>query len=250
MRRPVRTARLLRRAMAALALLAAPPARLPAQVVPVPLPPLPGGYSALRLEVARVPRLAAPGRTWSPALLADVAIANSRTRIGAALARTSGVSGPAPSSLGAGIALTRVLVDAESPARLAWITLGAGTVRLDHELLDDARAWSAVASGGLARRYTPPAIGEVLLTLAPRFEWRRITEPQVGQDRDAAGAGLTGALDWGSQRNVGALAAVDLEWLSSRPSGLDEWQVGFRAGLSFRLLLFRRAHPMPPPEGP
>ncbi len=250
MRRSARTVRALPAWSAALLLLLARAPGVVGQVVPVPLPPLPGGYSALRLEVARPPRLAIPDRAMVPALLLDVALNNSRTRVGAVVVRYSGISGPAPSSLGAGLSLTRVLVDTETPARLGWVTAGAARVRLDHELLTDAAAWSVLVSGGLARRYTPPAIGELLLTLAPRLEWRRITEPPVGLDRDAAGAGLVGAIDWGSQGRLGALAAVDLEWLSSRPPGLAEVQLGFRVGLSFRLLVFPRAHPMPPPEGP
>ena len=68
-------------------------------------------------------------------------------------------------------------------------------------------------------------------------------------DRNAAGAGVTGALDWGSRANLGALLAVDLDWLSSRPATMAKLQLGFRAGLSYRLLLFPRVHPMPPPEG-
>ena len=215
--------------------------------VPGPSPPLPLGYSAVRFELARAPRFATGGRAFVPGFLADVAVKNSRTRLGAGIARYSG-TGDAPSSVGGGVSLTRVLVDQESPARLRWFTVGAATVGLDHELLSASRAYDAVLGVGGAKRYAPPVIGEVLLVLAPRVMWRRVSNAPAGMDEDAGGAGVTGALDWGSRSNLGALLAADLDWLSSRPAPISKLQLGFRVGLSYRFLLFPRVHPMPPPE--
>jgi hypothetical protein len=208
---------------------------------------LPLGYSAVRFELARAPRFATGGQAFVPGFLADVAVKNSRTRLGAGIARYSG-PGDLSSSLGLGLSLTRVLVDQDSPARLRWITLGAATTELDHEFLADARAREVVLGVGGAKRYAPPAIGEILLVLAPRVRWRRVSPAPPGMDRDAAGAGVTGALDWGSRSNLGALLAADLDWLSSRPAPISKLQLGLRVGLSYRFLLFPRVHPMPPPE--
>jgi hypothetical protein len=232
------------------ALALAAPAALGAQSpwVPGPSPPLPLGYSAARLELARTPRFAAGGKAWVPGLEVDVAVRNSRTRLGAGLARYPGL-GDAPASLGGGLSLTRVLVEQDSPARLRWLSFGVSTVRLDHEELPGSRVYEAVLGVGGAKRYSPPVIGEVLLVLAPRVVWRRVSDIPLIVEENAGGAGLTGALDWGSRANLGALLALDLDWLSSRPAALKKLQLGVRGGLSYRFLLFPRVHPMPPPEG-
>jgi len=231
--------------LTALALIA--PAALGAQSpwVPGPSPPMPLGYSAARLELARTPRFAAGGKAWVPGLEVDVAVKNSRTRLGASLARYPGL-GDAPASLGGGLSLTRVLVEQDSPARLRWLSFGVSTVRLDHEALPGSRVYEAVLGVGGAKRYSPPVIGEVLLVLAPRVVWRRVSDIPLIVEENAGGAGLTGALDWGSRANLGALLALDLDWLSSRPAALNKLQLGVRGGLSYRFLLFPRVHAMPP----
>jgi hypothetical protein len=237
-----------RRLAAALTVLTA--SALSAQLpgVPGPLPPLPSGYSVARLELARAARFGTSGRSWIPAFHGDVAVGNSRTRLGVSLGRYPGVDDSAQASLGGGLSLTRVLVDQESPARLRWLTVGIGTVGLDHEHLDAPRVNEVVIGAGAAKRFSPPAIGEVLVTLAPRLVWRRVSSTPAGMDRNAGGVGMTGALDWGSQARLGALIAVDVDWLSSRPASVSKLQVGYRLGASYRLLLFPRAHPMPPEE--
>lgn len=215
--------------------------------MPGPVPPLPDGYSVIRLELARVKRFTVDGRGWYPALHADVAI--QRVRFGASVVRYPALNDITESSFGGGLAFTQVLVDQPSPAKLLWLSVGLGTARLGAEQIVGSRAWEAVVSLGGARRFTPPGIGEVLVTVAPRAAFRRIESVPLDMDEDAVGAGATVGLDWGSQARFGALLAADLDWLSSRPAPANKLQLGFRAGISYRFVLFPRAHPMPPPEG-
>jgi len=235
-----------RRLAAALTLLCAASLNAQAPAVPGPVPPLPDGYSAIRLEVARVKRFTVDERAWIPALHADVAI--QRFRLGASLVRYPALNDITESSFGGGLSLTKVLVDQASPAKLLWLSAGLGTAKLGAEQIVGSRAWEAVVSLGGAKRYTPPGIGELLVTVAPRAVFRRIESVPLGMDEDAVGAGATIGLDWGSQARFGALLAADLDWLSSRPLSAKKLQLGFRAGASYRLMLFPRAHPMPPPE--
>jgi hypothetical protein len=217
-----------------------------APAVPGPLPPLPDGYSVIRVEAARVKRFTVDERAWVPALHADVAI--QRVRFGASFVRYPALNDITESSFGGGLSFTQVLVDQPSPAKLLWLSVGLGTAKLGAEQIVGSRAWEAVVSLGGAKRYAPPSIGEVLVTVAPRAVFRRIESVPLDMDEDAVGAGATVGLDWGSQARLGALLAADLDWLSSRPAPAKKLQLGFRAGVSYRFMLFPRAHPMPPPE--
>ena len=49
-------------------------------------------------------------------------------------------------------------------------------MRLDHEALPGSQVYEAVLGVGGAKRNSPPVIGEVLLVLAPRVAWRRVTD--------------------------------------------------------------------------
>jgi len=213
-----------------------------------PLPPLQQGYSGVRLELTRTTHLGMDGRSWVPVFHGDVAIRNGRSRVGMSLARYPGENDIASSSIGWGLSFTRVLVDQETPARLRWITAGGGTVSLHNENHPGSRAYEVVVGAGTAMRFPPPGFGEALLVLAPRVRWRQMSPSPEGMDRHAAGVGVTGAIDWVSMGRLGLLLALDLDWLSSRPASVAKLQFGFRAGVSYRLLLFPDAHPMPAPE--
>jgi hypothetical protein len=216
---------------------------------PGPTPPVAHGFSILRLELGRNQRFTGSDRAWTPSLHADVAIKNSRTRVALSAARHPGRE-PASATIGVGLSVTQVVVERESPARLFWLTGGAGTAGLGQELHPGVSVREVVIGGGAAQFFTPPAIGEVMLSLAPRLQWRRLSAELPGLDRNATGAAATLAMDWGSQGHVGALIALDVEWLSARPPGDRLTQATLRLGVSWRLELFARRPVLPDPEVP
>lgn len=216
---------------------------------PGPTPPVAHGFSILRLELGRNQRFTSSGRAWTPSLHADLAINNSRTRLALSASRLP-ERRSASASYGVGLSVTQVVVERESPALLLWMTGGAGTASLGHELHPGVSVREFVIGGGVARFFTPPAIGEVMISLAPRLQWRRLSAELPGLERNATGAAATLAMDWGSQGHVGALAALDVEWLSARPPGDRLTQATLRFGLSYRLELFARRPVLPDPEVP
>lgn len=216
---------------------------------PGPTPPVAHGFSIVRLELGRNQRFTSADRAWTPSLHTDVAIKNSGTRVALSASRLAG-RGPASATVGVGFSVTQVLVERESPTRLLWITGGAGTAGLGHELRPGVSIRDVVIGGGAARFFTPPGIGEVMISLAPRLQWRRLSAELPGLYRHATGAAATLAMDWGSQGHVGALVAVDVEWLSARPVGDRLTQATLRFGLSYRLELFARKPILPDPEVP
>jgi hypothetical protein len=118
-----------------------------------------------------------------------------------------------------------VVRETESPAWITWLTIGAGTVGLGSEGLPGSRVYEVAVSAGRAKRFAPP-----------------------GMDRSAERIGGSLALDVGSQGRLGGLVALDVDWSSWPPGAANELQAAVRFGVSYRLLLFPRAHPMPPPE--
>ena len=224
-------------------------ARAQSPGTPGPTPPVAHGFSILRLELGRTQRFTGSDRAWTPSLHADVAIRNSGTRLAVSAARFNG-RGAASSTIGVGLSVTQVVVERESPARLYWITGGAGTAGLGQELHPGVRVREFVIGGGAAQFFTPPAIGEVMLSLSPRLQWRRFSTDLSGLDRNAVGAAATVALDWGSQAHAGALIALEVEWLSHRPPGDKLTQATLRLGVSWRLQLFARKPILPDPEVP
>ena len=212
-----------------------------------PTPPVAHGFSVVRLELGRPPRLTTTDRSWTPTLHVDVALGNSPTRVALRASRLPGVAGPAPASIGGGLSVTQVLVERESPSWMAWLTGAAGVAGLRHELRDRATALDVSVGAGAAWVFSPPGVGEVSLSVAPGLRWRRLS-PVPNVDRSAFGGAATATLDWGSQRSIGAHLALDVEWLSSRPAGDRLTQTTLRVGLSYRRLLFRRKPRLPPPE--
>ncbi len=213
-----------------------------------PWPPAAGdGLSTFGVHLSRLPRFTTSERSWVPSLHADLAIANSRNRVALSAARLSEVEGAGSSSIGAGLAISRVLVEKDSPNRMAWGTLSVGRADLGHEGRDEASVFDVSLAVGLAQIANPPAVGELALAAAPRIQYRRLSGVP-GFDRSAVGGGNTLTLDWASQVGLGASAAMDLEWLSERPPGDNAVQVAFRFGASYRLLLFRRKPRLPPGE--
>jgi hypothetical protein len=198
--------------------------------------------------LARVRRFTILDRAWIPAAHADIALGNSRNRLAASVARHAAAGPAVDASLGGGLTFTRVVRETESPAWLTWFTIGAGTVGLGFEGFPSSRVYEVAVSAGLAKRFTPPAMGEILVTLAPRFVWLRMTDPPAGMDRSAERIGGSLALDIGSQGRLGGLLALDVDWSAWRPGSANELHAAFRFGGSYRFLLFPRTHPMPPRE--
>jgi hypothetical protein len=164
------------------------------------------------------------------------------------VARYSSAGGDVGGSLGGGLTFTRVVRETESPAWITWFTIGAGTLGLGSEGLPGSRVYELAVSAGAAKRFTPPGIREILLTLAPRYVWLRMTDPPAGMDRSAERIGGSLALDIGSQGRLGGLVALDVDWSSWPPHAVNQLQAAFRFGASYRFLLFSRAHPVPPEE--
>jgi hypothetical protein len=236
------------RALTALVALCASSLSAQAPGVPGPMPPLSGGYSVVRVELPRVRRFTLDDRAWTPVAHVDVAIGNSPNRLAASVARYSSAGGAVGGSLGGGLTFTRVVRETESPAWITWFTIGAGTLGLGSEGLPGSRVYELAVSAGAAKRFTPPGIREILLTLAPRYVWLRMTDPPAGMDRSAERIGGSLALDIGSQGRLGGLVALDVDWSSWPPHAVNQLQAAFRFGASYRFLLFSRAHPVPPEE--
>ncbi|MEO8451765.1 MAG: hypothetical protein ABI647_18385 [Gemmatimonadota bacterium] len=209
-------------------------------------PPVAHGFSILRVDLAKGPGFSVPQRAWAVGVDADVAIKNSHTRLRLSGSRFSAVADGAPASLGFGVSITQVVSETETPARLAWISGGVGVAGLGNELHAGTSVRDASISAGGGLLFAPPGIGEVMLSLAPRFQVRQFsTSALTGLDRTAAGAGATLSIDWGSQQNLGAMLALDFDWLSSRPVGDHLAQATVRVGGSYRLLLFARHARLP-----
>jgi hypothetical protein len=217
------------------------------------LPPWPpaaaDGLSTFGVHLSRVPRFTISERSWVPSLHADIAIANSRTRVAVSAARLSEVEGAGSSSIGAGLAVTRVLVERDFPNRMVWGAVSVGGSDLGHEGRDDASMFDVSLAVGGAQILNPPGVGELALVATPRVQYRRLSGVP-GLDRSAAGGGATFTIDWASLMGLGASAAMDVEWLSERPPGQKTGQVAFSFGASYRLLLFKRKVRLPPPEEP
>jgi hypothetical protein len=209
-------------------------------------PPAASGLSTFGLQLSRLPRFTRPERGWAAGLHADVAIKNSSTRVALSASRLAPVDG-ARASLGGGLAVTQVVVERDSPARMGWLTAAAGVVGLRGELHDGATAVDLSVGGGAAQRFAPPGIGELALSLAPRVRYRRLS-PIAGFARSTAGAGAALTLDWASRKWFGALVAFDVEWLADRPPGDRPVQTALTLALTSRLLLFPRKARLPPPE--
>ena len=237
-----------RRLATVLTLLCASSLSAQAPAVPGPLPPLPGGYSVVRVELVRARHFTFDDRTWIPAAHADIALGNSRNRFAASVARYAVTDAPTDASLGGGLTFTRVVRETDSPAWITWLTIGAGTVGLGSEGLPGSRVYEVAVSAGRAKRFAPPGMGEILVTLAPRFVWLRMTDPPAGMNRSAERIGGSLALEVGSQGRLGGLVALDVDWSSWPPGTANQLQAAFRFGVSYRFLLFPRAHPMPPRE--
>jgi hypothetical protein len=215
-----------------------------------PWPPAAGdGLSTIGVHLSRLPRFTISDRSWVPSLHADIAIANSPTRVTLSAARFSRAEGAGSSSIGAGLGITRVFVERDFPNRMVWGTLSAGAAGLGHEGREDASVFDLSLAVAGAQILNPPGVGELMLAIAPRLQYRRLSEV-AGLDRSAGGGGGTITLDWASQGGLGAVAAMDVEWLSERPAGDKAVQVAFSLGATYRLLLFRRRARLPPPEEP
>lgn len=215
-----------------------------------PWPPAAGdGLSTFGVHLNRLPRFTISESSWVPSLHADIAIMNSRTRVALSAARLSKVEGAGSSSIGAGLGISRILVEKDSPNRMIWGTLSVSGADLGHEGREEASVFDASLAIGLAQIANPPGVGELALAVAPRIQYRRLSDVP-GFDRSVGGGGGTLTLDWASQIGLGASAAMDFEWLSERPPGDNAVQVAFSLGASYRLLLFRRRARLPPPEEP
>jgi hypothetical protein len=207
------------------------------------------GLSTFGVHLSRLPRFTLGDRSWAPSLHADIAIANSATRVGVSAVRFSKVEGAGSSSIGASLGLSQVFVERDFPNRLVWGSLSAGGADLGPEGRDDASVFDVSLAVTGAQILNPPGVGELMLAIAPRIQYRRLSGVS-GLDRSAGGGGGTVTLDWASQSGLGAVAALDVEWLSERPAGNKAVQVGFSFGATYRMLLFERKPRLPPPEEP
>jgi hypothetical protein len=207
------------------------------------------GLSTFGVHLSRLPRFTLGDRGWVPSLHADIAIANSPTRVALSAARFSKVDGAGSSSIGAGLGISRVFVERDFPNRMVWGTLAAGAADLAPEGREDASVFDLSLTLAGAQILNPPGVGELMLAVAPRVQYRRLSGVP-GMDRSAGGGGATITLDWASQSGLGAVAAMEVEWLSERPAGDKAVQVAFGLGATYRMLLFRRRARLPPPEEP
>jgi len=212
-------------------------------------PPAADRLSLFSVDLSRLFRFTTGGKSWAPGVHADIAAANSHTRIGVGAARLSALDDGGSSSIGVAAAVTQVLIEKDSPNRMVWVSLAVGGAGLGHERLTDASVVDGSLSVGVAQIMNFPSIGEVVLAAAPRVQYRRFSG-LPGLDRSASGVVGTLTLDWASQGHVGARVAMDVDWLSERPPGLGSGQVAFSAGVTYRLLLFKRRVRPPPPDEP
>lgn len=218
-------------------LLCAAPAAAQSASLPLPGPPAPGGLSIVRVDVARPPAFTVAARGWVPTVHVDIALGNSAARLGVSATRFPALLEGSASSLGGGLSLTQVVAERQRPAWMAWVTGAAGVSGLRHEGRSGMEVVDAAVAGGAARLFRPGEAGKLALSLAPRLQWRRMGQIP-GIDPSTVGGGATAAVDWASGIGLGALAGVDLEWLSRRPPGERKFQTTVRVGISYRRLVF------------